>query len=490
MLIRMIKRRDRKTILNFLDIVGDDNPYLKNKVHESFNYKQNLENKSDRPTCTTCMMVKIVDLKDIIDPLWKEKLISDDLYDVVIADAERHRDIIWNSILHSLNKKSNSSQCISVLVNALENKYGHIANLLKEETNLDKLQCCCLRRSNQYRKRLPSMSSSTRSSLTNVSVSHVPRIIDLLQQTSLDESSEELEPKLEKLAEKYDISKYIIKTGDGQTIPKVVPNVNKLSCNPATNKDQTTSVVSTNEKEIQTLSRERHGSGNFTPSEESNYISQNQDSKNLNRTVSTSLVPEAGFMLSEYQNMSAMNNNIENTTMLVKENQSNPLAPDIIKTVEKVKRDTSSLPSYSDNSKACEKTFIENRSSSKNNTKPNARRNLYQNQKKCVPTGLLVTKTHIFHSRQSKRSFKRKDNHNQKNLEKKIAQRNLHYNHLWNITNQKRQSTIVNDESEKQISFDNAFTELQKTDEKFDWCTESDDSESPGPSMWNGILFI
>ena len=187
-LIRMIKRRDRKTILNFLDIVGDDNPHLKKKVHESFNHKQNLENKSDRPTCTTCMMVKIVDLKDIIDTLWKEKLISDDLYDVAIADAEHHRDIIWNSILHSLNKKSNSSQCISVLVNALENKYGHIANLLKEETNLDKLQCCCLRRSNQYRKRLPNMSSSTQSSLTNVSVSRVPRTIDLLKQTSLDDS--------------------------------------------------------------------------------------------------------------------------------------------------------------------------------------------------------------------------------------------------------------------------------------------------------------
>ena len=476
MLIRMIKRRDRKTILNFLDIIGDDHPYLKNKVHESFNHKQNLENKSDCPTCTTCMMVKIVDLKDIIDTLWKEKLISDDVYDVAIADAERHREIIWNSVLHSLNKKSNSEQCISVLVNALENKYGHIADLLKEETNLNKLQCCCLRRSNQYRKRLPSMSSSTRSSLTNASVSHVPRIIDLLQQTSLDESYEDSEPKLEKLAEKYDISKYIIKTGDGQTIPKVVPKVNTLSCNQTTNIDQTTSVVSTNDKEIQTLSRERHGSGNFTPSEENNYISQNQDSKNFNRTVSTSLVPEAGFMLSEYQNMSADNNNIENTTMLVKENQ----RP---QTVEKVKRYTPSLPPYSDNSKAWEKTFIENRCSRKNNTKANATRNLYQNQRKCVPTGLIVTKTHIFHSRQSKRSFKRKDIHNQKNLEKKIAQRNLHYNHLWNITNQKRKSIIVNDESEKQISFDNDFTELQKTDEKFDWCTESDDSESPGPSM-------
>lgn len=93
-LIRTIKRRDSKTIFEFLDIIGEVCPHLKNKVYERFNDKQNQDSKNRQQMCPTCLMIKIVDLKDIADILWGKNLLPDELYDIVIVDAERFREIL------------------------------------------------------------------------------------------------------------------------------------------------------------------------------------------------------------------------------------------------------------------------------------------------------------------------------------------------------------------------------------------------------------
>ena len=207
-LIRTIKRRDTQTIFNFLDIVGKDSPHLKSKVEEKFNDKQNRGNKDTEQLCPTCLMTKIVDLKDIADILWKENLLSDSLYAIVIEDAEKLRDILWNTILHSINKRRNAEQNIQVLIKALESKYSHIANLLKglqgSEQNLTQLQCDCYR-SGRKRRRFAYASSSAASSFGSSVVgpggANMPRLflLDSAGSSPLDESAEETEPKLQKL---------------------------------------------------------------------------------------------------------------------------------------------------------------------------------------------------------------------------------------------------------------------------------------------------
>ena len=290
-LITTIKRRDTRTIFNFLDIVGEDSPHLKTKVEEKFNDKQNHANQDREQLCPTCLMTKIVDLKDIADILWKENLLSDNLYAIVIEDAEKLRDILWNTILHCINKRRNAEQNIQVLIKALEGKYSHIAKLLKglqsSEQNLTQLQCGCYR-SGRKRRRFAYASSSAASSygssVVTSGVANMPRLflLDSTNTSPLDESAEEMEPKLQKLKESFDFSdtsKYDDPNDKQSQIPIVVPESSENS----NNNNETRAV----EKEETESNRKRHRSEPFKIQKDKFGPDSSDDPRLFNRTVST-----------------------------------------------------------------------------------------------------------------------------------------------------------------------------------------------------------
>ena len=516
-LIRTMKRRDSKTIYDFLEIVGNESPHLKNKVHETFNDKQNQDSKTRYLICPTCLMIKIVDLKDIIDILWKEKLVSDDLYDVVIADAERHREIVWNTILHSLNKKNTSEKKITILIKALENKYGHIANLLKGEENLCQLQCSCSRRSNRKRTRLPSASSSAQSSHTDRSASNVPRILDLLNQSSLEESSEDLEPKLEKLAETFDYSNpsRYDDPKTVQTIPKIVPEVNEYAFGLSDKNEHEEAVMRSkpdiDSDQIKKSNRKRFKSGEFIPVTYIANLAPKQDMNIFNQTDSTVVVCEADSTTNnDDEIITNLSNNVgqtkESVNLGAKTHLHGNIALDAYQVT--VGRDTEYLGYDSDSNKDCEEDILEDLSSSRSNARQKELKRQFYQRQKSAPAGLTVTEsrgtsqplranigTHAFHSRKSKRTLKREDRrYRNMNPEKKIpmfaqesAQGNVPYNPMWNKTAQKRNTCKWGyEEAKRHNLFENKLAEFRRRESKCKSDTEMNvcDSETPDLSEY------
>lgn len=445
-LIRTIKKRDTKTIFRFLEIVGEESPHLRNKVHEKFNDRQNQKINEKQQLCPTCLMTKIVDLKDIADVLWKENLLSDHLYDIVIEDADKLREILWNTILHCINKKNNSEQNIQVLIKALETKYGHIANLLQglksNEENLAQLQCNCYR-SARKRKRLNYATSSGTStgSLNQTSVQNIPRF-GLLDQSSLEESAEDTEPKLEKLKESFDFSdpsKYDENAEEQQSVPKVVLHLSEDAF------DTTMKAVS---------DRKRNKSGGFS----SPNAVVDGDPKSFNRTVST--------VVCEADSTTAGD---EIDTVQIHHNTSGANQSGETKCSNKSKRDLKAVldtmnkrgPGTEANIEGAgvddgDEEMLEDLSASRDAKQRLLMQQFYQRQKS-APAGLTITESkpvsnlganirkEEFGSRKSKRSLKRQErrDRNANPLKSTLiatenAQGKIPYNPMWSKVPQRR----------------------------------------------------
>ena len=437
-LIRTIKRRDSKTIFEFLDIIGEVCPHLKNKVYERFNDKQNQDSKKRQQMCPTCLMIKIVDLKDIADILWGKNLLPDELYDIVIVDAERFREILWNTILHYINKRSNSEQTIAILINALESKYGHIATLLKGQQDLTQLQCGCFR-SNKKRRRFAYAASSTQGSLTNTSVANIPKLFLLDQSSSLEESAEDNEPKLEELKENFDFSdpsKYDEIDSERQAIQNIVPDENEDALN----------------QNFKASKRQRYESGDFKPSNENAKVPPTVDSNVFNRTFSTVVVCEAD---------STTNDDELNTDNALSQKESNEQAYDSTKptnvkeVLERIDAKSCAKKAFIDKDTDSDDELLENLSSSRSHKEKALRRQFYQRQKS-APAGITLTKSKAVSNleanigtrerpiRKSKRSLKRSERRKRKvdSMDPVVAQQSsqvgIPYNPMWNKIPQPR----------------------------------------------------
>lgn len=439
-LIRTIKRRDSKTIFEFLDIIGEVCPHLKTKVYERFNDKQNQDSNDRQQMCPTCLMIKIVDLKDIADILWGKNLLPDELYDIVIVDAERFREILWNTILHYINKRSNSEQTIAILINALESKYGHIAALLKGQQDLTQLQCGCYR-SNKRRRRFAYATSSTQGSATNISEANIPKLFLLDQSSSLEESAEDTEPKLEKLKESFDFSdpsKYD-EISERQAIPNIVPDENEDALN----------------QNLEASKRRRYESGDFKPSNEKESVSPIVDSRVFNRTISTVVVCEAD---------STTNDDELNPDNALSQRDSNEQACDSTKPTN-VKEILERMDAKSSAKKACideytgsDDELLENLSSSRSKKEKAFRQQFYQRQKS-APAGVTLTKSKLVSNleanigtrerplRKSKRSLKRSERRKRRIdsmmeedsvVAQPSSQAGIPYNPMWNKVPQPR----------------------------------------------------
>ena len=417
-LIRTIKRRDSRTIFEFLDIVGKDSPHLKSKVEEKFNDKQNQGNRGGEQLCPTCLMTKIVDLKDIADILWKENLLSDNLYDIVIEDAERLRDVLWNTILHCINKRRNAEQNIQVLIKALEGRYSHIANLLKGlqsgEQNLTQLQCGCYR-SARKRKRLAYATSSAASSVATTSVANIPRLF-LLDDTStspLDESAEDMEPKLQKLKESFDFSdtsKYEDTNDRHSCIPKVVPEMSDVL-------NKNVEIHAHVEEDLES-SRKRHKSEPFSIHKGKLGVESSDDPRLFNRTIST-VVCEADSTSTIEATHSAQRNDQPRPLKIADKYAAIRPKLDLRQVLSTMGPKTCSSEAKTSGVEGDDES-LEDLSSSRNARQRLLRQQFYHRQKS-APAGLTITAsktmssleanigTRTYQSKKSKRSLKRKE---------------------------------------------------------------------------------
>ncbi|XP_052782943.1 uncharacterized protein LOC128219163 [Mya arenaria] len=153
LLIKKLKDRGPIVIRNFLDILQEDIAYkhLAEMVNESFLHIS----KQYRDTqCVVCVLRTHVDVKDVGDFLWKNRVIPDRVWDSIV-DLDStfcNRTMLWNEIFSCINACKNVDEVKDILIESIE-KYPDVVEIIKRIPSRQHMSCCCLRRRSLRQKR-------------------------------------------------------------------------------------------------------------------------------------------------------------------------------------------------------------------------------------------------------------------------------------------------------------------------------------------------
>ncbi|XP_060586868.1 uncharacterized protein LOC132742453 [Ruditapes philippinarum] len=177
LLIRKIKSRGPASIEKFLKVVEKDKPELVIEVNQTL--EEIVSEYKDKPVCAICVMQNTVDLRDIADTLWQEKIISDDIFEDIIVSNSLHqsRPLIWSSIMASLNDFTDHSKAKAILIDALEPKYDHIVGYINQNPDRPSLNCQCCTKCRRLRPR-PLVSEFGSQTNVSLSSSRLPKFLD------------------------------------------------------------------------------------------------------------------------------------------------------------------------------------------------------------------------------------------------------------------------------------------------------------------------
>ena len=299
LLIRKMKSRGPESIEKFLKVVEKDKPELTEKVYKTL--EEIISEYKDKPVCAICVMQNIVDLKDIADPLWEEKIISDNIFEDIISSNSLHHSqpLIWSSIMATLNDHPDHSKAKAILINALQPKYNHIVGYINQNPDRPWLQCWCCTKCKWLRRR-PLHSEFGSQTDVSVSSSRIPKFLVKDDYESLSEgglSSSQSLPSAEQFSYEN---------------PEVFDNIQSPQI------DSTTYISSTFETETDNVNnREQFGSEADDKGDFSNFREEEpQKKQELKHSISTisnasTICPEissstpntAGTNSNKFQNM-------------------------------------------------------------------------------------------------------------------------------------------------------------------------------------------
>ncbi|KAK3579256.1 hypothetical protein CHS0354_033333 [Potamilus streckersoni] len=177
-LIRTIKRRPPQKIAKFVEILGKDYPHLRDDVE--FSCSQKAKEKKLIGMCLYCKIKNTVDLRDIMDDLWRHKIINDDLYGSIIDCYSRfcNQSLFWELIFIQINTSSERAFAREILIKSLEDKYQHISNEIKSYQEAS-LICQCRTLNIQFLRPRPLRTDSISGSISDLSTTtddpRVPR---------------------------------------------------------------------------------------------------------------------------------------------------------------------------------------------------------------------------------------------------------------------------------------------------------------------------
>ncbi|XP_053376857.1 uncharacterized protein LOC123529744 [Mercenaria mercenaria] len=151
-LLSIIKGRDFDVLKRFLKHLKSHNPTVAKSIDETF--KQNKKRGMKSSKCALCKLFQ-VNIEYVVDILWKNNLIDDSLYNLIVRTDKPNVDpsYLWNCVIESLNKccDKDSSHVRRIIGNALTKKhhYHHIAKSIEWMINTDRaLRCRCSLRHN------------------------------------------------------------------------------------------------------------------------------------------------------------------------------------------------------------------------------------------------------------------------------------------------------------------------------------------------------
>ncbi|XP_063445779.1 uncharacterized protein LOC134725688 [Mytilus trossulus] len=144
-------------------------PHLAENLMQSYNRRKNrVTNLSSVPKCLVCVLKQDVFVKDVIDKLYSNGLVSLETFELVIDQVENDNKMNWEIILTQLKRSRDPRKARQVLQEALSKKYEHISARINK-THFPEIMCQC-RNINRKLLFIPaSLNSDTTGSLGDVS---------------------------------------------------------------------------------------------------------------------------------------------------------------------------------------------------------------------------------------------------------------------------------------------------------------------------------
>lgn len=189
-LVKKLMGRGPTSIQHFLNLIEEDKPYIVEEIKKSL---EDIKAQSISQECAVCLMVKMVDVKDIADSLFQQDIISDDLHSFMTEteNVYRYRQVIWTRIITCINT---AKEPAAVLAESLESKYKDLTTILKKMSSEMPLECTC-HKNRTYRPRHWSFSGS-HSDISEYRRMNVPYLSNITSDMSDTDHYGSLDPKV------------------------------------------------------------------------------------------------------------------------------------------------------------------------------------------------------------------------------------------------------------------------------------------------------
>lgn len=189
-LVKKLMGRGPTSIQHFLNLIEEEKPYIVEEIKKSL---EDIKAQSISQECAVCLMVKMVDVKDIADSLFQQDIISDDLHSFMTEteNVYRYRQVIWTRIITCINT---AKEPAAVLAESLESKYKDLTTILKKMSSEMPLECTC-HKNRTYRPRQWSFSGS-HSDISEYRRMNVPYLSNITSDMSDTDHYGSLDPKV------------------------------------------------------------------------------------------------------------------------------------------------------------------------------------------------------------------------------------------------------------------------------------------------------
>ena len=134
----ILARNDKGNFRKFLEVISQGYPHVAKLLNKS--YDEKLRDMENRIACIRCFIVQKVDIKQIMDHLCENLLIDMTDVEKVIQEGKGSKQEFWGKIFEKTSDPVWGETCVTILKEALEEHYYHIAKKIHCQQNL---KCHC-----------------------------------------------------------------------------------------------------------------------------------------------------------------------------------------------------------------------------------------------------------------------------------------------------------------------------------------------------------
>ena len=168
-LIVRIVNNSPEIVNKFINILAKKEAYqhLAKSIRETYEYVR--VSKLQRE-CVICYIQSRVQLVDVADHLWQQKIIPFSMYTEIVNSSYLNdtSKSLWGKVLRLVNENKKREHARLVFERVVGNKYAHIKQYLKKLPKKQPLQCvCCKRRKLRLRRLVDILESCSEVSTTS-----------------------------------------------------------------------------------------------------------------------------------------------------------------------------------------------------------------------------------------------------------------------------------------------------------------------------------